>query len=303
MTMPRRLAVVDMGSSTLKFSVTEVGPTGEERVIHAYAETVRLGAGVAVHGSIEPERLERALIALRHYELVAKSYGVEACIGVATAALRMASNGDDLLDRIHRTTGWDISVITGADEARLAFKGLAGSLPSDKDSLLVDIGGGSTELMGIANRTLVASESLDIGSGTLADRCFEHDPPGLPALLDAVRDAGETLIPSAVLPIASAPALFFSGGNGQFLKAFANWPVVDIPFTPDRFRDVLSALAAVDSVPLASYLDIAPERARMLPAGAAIAMAVIDRARPESIDAVPSGIRGGIVADWFAAHP
>ncbi len=301
--MPRRLAVVDMGSNTLKFSVTEVGPTGEERVIHAYAETVRLGAGVAVHGSIEPDRIERALIALRHYELVAKSYGVEACIGVATAALRMASNGDDLLDRIHRTTGWDISVITGADEARLAFKGLAGSLPSDKDSLLVDIGGGSTELMRVTNRTLVASESLDIGSGTLADRCFERDPPGGPAVLAAVRDARETLVPSSVLPIARAPDLIFSGGNGQFLKAFANWSAVDIPFTPGRFCDVLSSLAALDSVRLATYLDIAPERARMLPAGGAIAMAVIDRTQPDSIDAVPSGIRGGLVADWIAAHP
>ncbi len=224
-------------------------------------------------------------------------------IGVATAALRMASNDDDLLDRIHRTTGWDISVITGADEARLAFKGLAGSLPLGKDSLLVDIGGGSTELMSVVNRTLVASESLEIGSGTLADRCFEHDPPGLAAILEAISDAGEALLLSSVLPISNAAAVLFSGGNGQFLKAFANWSVVDIPFTPQRFRDVLSSLAALDSVPLASYLEIAPERARMLPAGAAIAMAVIDRAQPESIGAVPSGIRGGLVADWIATHP
>lgn len=301
--MPRRLAVVDMGSNTLKFSVTEVGPSDEERIIHAHAETVRLGAGVALNGSIEPERIERALIALRHYELVAKSYGVEACIGVATAALRMASNGDDLLDRIHRTTGWNVSVITGEDEARLAFKGLAGSLTSGKDSLLVDIGGGSTELMRIANRILVASESLDIGSGTLADRCFERDPPGLPAVLEAVGDAGEILVLSSVLPISRAPALLFSGGNGQFLSAFASWSAVDIPFTPERFRDVLVSLAALDSTRLATFLDIAPERARMLPAGGAIAMAVIDRVQPESIGAVPSGIRGGLVVDWFAAHP
>ena len=63
--MPRRIAVVDMGSNTLKFSITEVDGSGSERVIHAHAETVRLGAGVAATGSIDPERFDHALSALR----------------------------------------------------------------------------------------------------------------------------------------------------------------------------------------------------------------------------------------------
>lgn len=301
--MPRRLAVVDIGSNTLKFSITEVQDSRQDHVLHAHAETVRLGAGVAIRGMIDPARSERALDALRHYELIAKSFGVEACIGVATAALRMAANGDDLLDQIHRKTGWSIRVITGEEEARLAFRGLADLLPAHQGSLLVDIGGGSTELISVANRTLVASESLRIGSGTLADRCFASDPPGLPVVREAVDAAAETLLGSLVLPAVTSPAIVLSGGNGQFLKAFAGWSEVNVPFVPDRFRDVLASLAAFESVRVAAYLDIVPERARMLPAGAAIAMAVIESARPGSIDAAPSGIRGGLVAEWIAAHP
>ncbi len=301
--MPRRVAVVDMGSNTLKFSVTDVDALGVEQVLHAHAETVRLGAGVAATGSIEADRVERALMALRHYELIAKSYGVEACIGVATAALRMASNGDDLLDKIHRTTGWNVSVITGEEEARLAFEGIARSLPRDKVSMVVDIGGGSTEILRVSDRLLVASESLAIGSGTLADRCFHHDPPGMGAILEAARQAGETLEESSIVDRIEAPALVLSGGNGQFLEAVANWQVVDIPFTTERFRDLVESLADIDSLQLAGYLGIVPERARMLPAGAAIAMAIVDRAHPASIAAAPSGIRGGLVAHWFATHP
>ncbi len=301
--MSRRVAVVDMGSNTLKFSVTEVDATGVERILHAHAETVRLGAGVAVTGTIEPARIDRALLALCHYELIARSYGAEAYIGVATAALRMASNGDDLLDQIHRTTGWKVSVITGAEEARLAFEGISRSLPVGRESLVVDIGGGSTELLRIAKGDLVASESLAIGSGTLADRCFHHDPPGKSAMLDAAGNATETLAASSVLGSVETSALVLSGGNGQFLDAVASWREVNIPFAPERFRDLFNSLADIESRRLATYLGIAPERARMLPAGAAIAMAIIEQARPDSIAATPSGIRGGLLAHWFATHP
>lgn len=301
--MPRRVAVVDIGSNTLKFSITEVGASGDERVIDAHADTVRLGAGVAITGALEPDRVERALVALRHYELVARAYAVEACIGVATAALRTATNGNDLLDQIRRTTGWSVRVISGEEEARLAFVGLASSLPTDQDSLLVDIGGGSTELIHVTSGAVSASESLNIGSGSLADRCFRSDPPGTAAVAEAVRDATGILAGSTVLPQVTLPDVVFSGGNGQFLEAFAAWTEVSIPFAPDQFREVLSRLAEIDSTRLAAFLNIAPERARMLPAGAAIAMAVIERAAPGAIRAAPSGIRGGLVADWMTAHP
>lgn len=301
--MPRRLAVVDMGSNTLKFSVTQRDENGSERILHSHAETVRLGAGVATTGRIDEHRIERAMLALRHYELIAMSFGVEACIGVATAALRMARNGDDLLEQIHRTTSWKVSVITGAEEARLAFQGIVGELPPNATVLLVDIGGGSTELMHVARRELVASESLDLGSGTLADRCFDKDPPGRAALANAVRDADAVLTGSLVVQGVSRPEIVLSGGNGQFLKSFASWAEIDIPFTPQHVPDLLAAIAGIPASRLADYLAIVPERARMLPAGAAIAAAVIDRANPASIQAAPSGIRGGLVTDWIAQHP
>jgi len=292
-----------MGSNTLKFSVTEVTDSGVQTVIHAHAETVRLGAGVAARGSIEPQRMERALAALRDYETVAKALGVEACIGVATAALRMARNGDDLLGEIARTTGWNVRVITGADEARLAFAGIVPLLPPEDDSLLLDVGGGSTEAIHATGHAMSTWESIEIGSGTLADRYFSADPPGMVAVRSAVGRAHESLTASTVLPTVSHPVLVLSGGNGQFLEAFAAWPEVDIPFTPGRFGDLIEALADTPARLLAGYLGIVQERARMLPAGAAIAMAVIERARPTGVRAVPSGIRGGLVAGWIAANP
>ena len=300
--MTWRIATVDMGSNTLKFAVTEVHADGAETILHTHAETVRLSAGIATTGEIEPARRDRALLALQSYEAVGQSLGVNAFIGVATAALRMASNGTSLLDQIAETTEWDISVISGSDEARLTFVGLGHYLPASGDALLVDIGGGSTEVIHARNRQMVASESLSIGSGTLSDRCFRADPPGVDAVLEANTFALGVLSESDVIGSAIGAALFLSGGNGQFLSEVSAWFEVDIPFTPEDFPRLVDRLATLESSSVSEYLEIVQERARMLPAGAAIVLSAIQRAQPSSLKAVPSGIRGGLISDWMASR-
>lgn len=301
--MARSIGVVDMGTNTLKFSVTRVDTDGEQSIVHAHAETVRLGAGIGTSGMIDPDRIDLTLEALRSYEATAKLLGVEACVGVATAALRIAGNGADLLDRISRTTGWKVSVISDVEEARLTHIGLADFLPESGDALLVDVGGGSTEVISVRNRDLVSSESLEIGSGTLADRCFAADPPGVEAVHSAANVAAEVLRPSTVLDSQSGMPLYLSGGNGQFLSQLASWEQVAVPFTPGAFPHLLDAVAMLGSQQSAAYLGVVRERARMIPAGAAIAMAVIRTTSPASVTAVPSGIRGGLVKDWIANNP
>jgi exopolyphosphatase/guanosine-5'-triphosphate,3'-diphosphate pyrophosphatase len=300
--VPARLAVVDIGSNTMKFSITDVDDAERQTVIYADAETVRLGAGVATTGLIEAGRIARAMEALRSWESVARNLRADVLIGVATAALRQARNGSDLLDAIERTTGWNVRVITGTEEARLAFAGLASALPDVGTAVLVDIGGGSTELIGVRDRIMTASESIPIGSGTLADETFRADPPGALAVRLALDRANAALAGSAVLPQMAHPLVVFSGGNGQFLRAFCERTEISIPFRAKEFHRVLDAIAGVESAVLAGYLGIAQERARMLPAGAALAMAVIAGVAPTSIAAMPSGIRGGVVSDWIAAR-
>lgn len=300
--MSIRVAVVDIGTNTLKFSVTEVHD-GSELIVDAHADTVRLGAGIQKSGAIDPDRIDRAMASLKSYERVASGIGADVFIGVATAALRMANNGAELLDRIALETAWDVRAITGAGEAALAFNGLVGLLPAHGVVLLADIGGGSTELISVRDRSLLVSESIEIGSGTLADRCFSQDPPGRDAVQLAVELAATTLKASRAIGCSAGSALYLSGGNGQFLSEIAAWDEVAIPFEPSRFDDLVVFIAGMESVTVAQFLGIAEERARMLPAGAAIAKAIVDILNPISIDVVPSGIRGGVLAEWLATHP
>ena len=94
--------------------------------------------------------------------------------------------------------------------------------------------------------------------------------------------------------------MVLSGGNGLFLAELSAWDHVAIPFEPQAFPDLLAVMAAMPAAQAANYLGIAEERARMLPAGAAIVQAVINIAQPASLTAVPSGIRGGLVEEWLA---
>jgi exopolyphosphatase/guanosine-5'-triphosphate,3'-diphosphate pyrophosphatase len=289
-----------MGTNTLKFSVTEVDEQGDQEIVDAYAETVRLGFGIGNTGQIDPHRLLMAMVALEAYERRAEELGAQDFIGVATAALRMASNGQSLLEKIERQTRWKVHVISGDEEARLTFEGLRHGMPPRARVLLIDIGGGSTEAILIQDRELVASESNPIGSGVLADAAFSTSPPGKEQVHAAVERARVILDESRVIGRIPDGFVVLSGGNGQFLKALADWEEVATPFTPAAFEKLMNTVATLDPAEIAGYLGIAVERARMIPAGAAIAKAVLDMSAPRAMAAVPSGIRGGLVSEWAA---
>ncbi len=295
--MSTRLALVDMGTNTLKYSIVDLQDDGSFSEVDSFADTVRLGAGIATSGRIDPERADRALGSLRIYQMRAEALGATVFLAVATSALRRASNGGDLLTSIADETKWDVKVISGDLEARLTWAGLRHMFPPEGDFVLVDIGGGSSEAIAIHDRELVASESNDIGSGVLADEAFSAYPPG--AEVDRARKiARDFLAASPVLAGVNEPGLVLSGGNGMFLAALANWDEVDIPFTPGRLPDLMHRIASLEPDAIAAYLGIAPERARMIPAGGAIAAAVADLTNPRGLYAVPSGIRNGMVQAW-----
>lgn len=299
--MATRLALVDMGTNTLKYSIVDLAEDGTSTEVDVFADTVRLGAGIATSGIIDPQRADRALGSLRIYQLRAEALGAENFLGVATSALRRASNGQQLLDSIAEQTRWDVKVISGDLEARLTWAGLRHLFPPEGDFLLVDIGGGSSEALAIHDRELIQSESNDIGSGVLADEAFTIYPPG-DQVEQAFILAREFLAKSRVLATVDAPGLVLSGGNGMFLAALARWDEVGIPFTPDHLPDLMRRVASIEPDSIAAHLGITPERARMIPAGAAIAAAAADLTNASALFAVPSGIRTGMVHAWHAGE-
>ena len=143
-----RVAAIDCGTNSIRLLVADTAPSGALRDIYREQRVVRLGKGVDATGVLDPEALERTRVALADYTAVLRRKGTERVRMVATSATRDARNRDDFFGMVRATLGVDAEIISGDEEARLSFAGAVGELdPSDGPFVVVDTGGGSTELV------------------------------------------------------------------------------------------------------------------------------------------------------------
>ena len=189
-----RVAAIDCGTNSIRLLVADV-TTGADgapayRDVHREMRIVRLGQGVDATGVLAPEALERTRAALVDYTAVLRRKGVERVRMVATSATRDAGNREDFFGMVRATLGSDAEVISGDEEAQLSFVGAVGDLdPADGPFVVVDVGGGSTELvvgeLTASGAVVTAARSVDVGSVRITERCLPGDPP----TADEVREA------------------------------------------------------------------------------------------------------------------
>lgn len=171
-------AAVDVGTNSVRLLV--VDGTGA-RITRELAIT-RLGQGVDASGALHPDALRRTLDVIARYHQVWTSHGVTDAVRiVATSAVRDASNRDTFFAGVRRIVGVDAEVLTGEEEAELAFAGAVGAVDVPAPTAVIDVGGGSTELVvGGTDGTVLASVSLQLGCVRLTERHLHGDPPSAP---------------------------------------------------------------------------------------------------------------------------
>jgi exopolyphosphatase/guanosine-5'-triphosphate,3'-diphosphate pyrophosphatase len=199
-----RVAAIDCGTNSIRLLVAEASPCeGGTVALHDVTRQmriVRLGQGVDASGRLTDEALRRTEEALSDYAATASQAGAELVRMVATSAARDAANRDEFFAMTERLLGRPAEVITGDEEARLSFVGAVGdSAPQDGPFLVVDVGGGSTELVrgewDGRDATVHAARSVDVGSVRLTERCLGSDPPSDGEVAAATRLATELLGP------------------------------------------------------------------------------------------------------------
>ena len=171
-----RLAAVDVGTNSTRLLVADVEGG---RVVAEHAREMiitRLGKGVDRTGRFDPAALRRTLDALAGYGATCRRLGVQRRRVVATSATRDAGNRQALLDGVRALLGVDTEVLSGEAEAATAYRGATHDLPGEERTLVVDIGGGSTELI-LGTRLPEAMVSLDLGCVRLHERHLHTDPP------------------------------------------------------------------------------------------------------------------------------
>lgn len=165
-------AAIDIGTNSFHLIIAEVGERGEFSIVTSEKELVRLGESKGDIRHLSDAAIERGITALKRFRTIADSFGAE-IHAVATSAVREADNGNRFVKRARKEAGVNVEIIAGTEEARLIHLGVLQALPVfDKQVFVVDIGGGSTEvLIGKAGKTLGA-RSMKIGHLRVTNRFF-----------------------------------------------------------------------------------------------------------------------------------
>lgn len=194
--MMTSVAAIDCGTNSIRLLVAELVPRDDGTValddLHREMRVVRLGQGVDATGQLAREALERTRVALTDYAATANQHGVAAARMVTTSATRDASNRDEFFAMTREVLGVEAELISGDEEARLSFVGAVGEQdPDNGPFLVVDVGGGSTELVlgdwDGCSCQLIAARSVDIGCVRITERALASDPPTETEIADARR--------------------------------------------------------------------------------------------------------------------
>jgi exopolyphosphatase / guanosine-5'-triphosphate,3'-diphosphate pyrophosphatase len=170
-----RIAVIDLGTNTFNVIVADVGESGFE-VLHSTKEGVSLGMGGINEGIIARDAMERAFRAFKRFMDICVKYQVFSVRAIGTSALRDARNGHELLDKVRNSYGVEIEVIDGLREAKLIYDGVRWGYNFSEPSLIMDIGGGSTEFIRGSGDEPLQSCSLNIGVSRAVQMFDLSDP-------------------------------------------------------------------------------------------------------------------------------
>jgi exopolyphosphatase / guanosine-5'-triphosphate,3'-diphosphate pyrophosphatase len=274
----QRIAVVDIGTNSTRLLIADV-EDGRVRELERRTNVTRLGEGVDATGRLGAAAMDRVLGTLEDYRAAIDALEAPEVVGVATSAVRDAENGEDFRAELRERFRIEARTIPGDEEARLTFRGATADRPGETETLVIDIGGGSTEyVVGIPGADPGFHISSRLGSVRHTERHLHEDPPSSDQLEELARDARrivESEVPGE--PRARVAEGIAVAGTATSLAAIDQQ--LD-PYDPERVHGYELRLEACErmlgmlaSLPLAERREVTglnPDRAPTIVAGAAI---------------------------------
>lgn len=295
------VATVDCGSNSIRLLVSDGTDT-----IERLATITRLGGGVDRTGRLDPAGIDRTVEVLSQYRSVLDTHGVDQVRVIATSASRDASNRDEFFERAQAAIGSAPELLSGDDEARLAFRGATSGLdPAQGPFCVIDLGGGSTEFAW-GTTELEHQMSTDMGSVRFTERYVEHDPPQ-PEELVACISVAEAHLSDVTREI---PEIYdtrtFIGVAGT-ITTMAAVEIGLIEYDPERIHRFALTKAAAEDVfrtlvtePFDDRVHnpgLQRERAEVIVGGASILVAIMRTLRIDPLLVSESDILDGVVAE------
>jgi exopolyphosphatase/guanosine-5'-triphosphate,3'-diphosphate pyrophosphatase len=308
-----RVCAVDIGTNSVRAIVADVRPPSVVEVVRYNGLITRLGEGLDASRRLRPEAIERTVRTAAEFVEHGRELGASAFKLVATSAARDAENGDVFLKAVRHATGLDAEIASGRREAELVLAGvrIGGILREEAPSLVVDVGGGSTEIIACPPGKPPKTRSINLGAVRLTERFLLGDPPTEQEIDGASRAADEPLGPA----IAEHAGINVIGVGGTIttmaamcleLVEYDPAKVHGYRLTLDEVQAMLSTAARMPLAQRKQLVGLSPARADIIVGGMIIVRAVLNAARRPAMRVSTTGILHGIAlaaaTRWPAAR-
>ena len=293
---PTTLAAIDMGSNSFRLELAQVAH-GRYRRIDYLKETVRLGGGLNAEGLLTEAAMQRGLECLARFAHRLQDLPSAHVRAVATQTLREARNRDEFLRRAHEVLGHEIEVISGREEARLIYGGVARLQPSDRSRLVIDIGGRSTEMIIGTGRTPRTAESFQVGSVSLSLRFFPEGRYTVAAFRAAQIAAGAEFeeAMSTFTPSMWAEAAGSSGTVGAIAQILQAHRITDGTITPDALRWCIEQCLIAGHQDRLALEGLKPERRAIVAGGLCILYTLATHFHIPALAPARGALRQGVI--------
>lgn len=300
-----RLALIDLGTNAVRFDVHELTDGRASRRLHRERLMVRLGEGVFQGGLLSPAAMARTLAAFQSFSRTCRDLRVDKVAAFGTSALREASNSDKLVALLHQKTGIDVRVISGGEEARLIAQGILGKEKTPKKPFaIVDVGGGSVEIILCRDRRVVRSMSLDLGVARLQQTFLKTVPPAPERLEELRRHVRSAL--RAAAPRGGWPSLGEIIGSGGTIRALERLHeergAGGDNFNHKDLNRLAEALAPLSLGRLLKMPGMEPKRAECITAGAVLMAEVSAALGSRHLRSTGFALRDGMLEEELRRH-
>ena len=309
----RRIAAIDIGTNSFHLLVAAVDPKLRTfRIIQAEKATTRLGERDPETGELTEAAMQRGLETLRQFRDLAASHRVEQIVTAATSAVREAPNGRDFLQTILDDLGMEVDLVSGPEEARLIYLGVLSGMPfGDRPHLLLDIGGGSTELILADGRDARALTSTRVGAVRL-QRDFVRDDPMPPqrrsflqAFIQGSLEPAVDKVRRRIKP-GETPVLVATSGTAMAIGSLAASEEERPPrklhgyrVTRQRLETVVDRLITMTPAQRRELAPINDRRAEIIVPGALILQTTMKMLGVEDFVLSERALREGLIVDWM----
>jgi len=300
-----KIAALDVGTNSIHLLIARVAADGQVEPLDRAKEMVRLGDS-AFKGVISPDAFARATECVRKYRAQAERGGVDAIIAVATSAVREAENGGDFVRVVRDETGIELTVIRGEQEARLIYLGARSAINlSGKKALIIDIGGGSVELIVGDAREAHYATSLKLGVLRLLDQWSLSDPITPDQRLRLAEQLHRALEgPTAAIRKIGFDLVAMTSGTARAVAELIPSTTAEKP-RPIAFKDVWELEEKICSLSVAERSrlpNLDPKRVDSIVPGVILVRSLLEVVHADSYVLCEAALREGLVADYAARN-